>query len=101
MSLGYTSLYEGRSSSFDYEEGTTIRGLPVRFRIHQDFYPHQSYAKAEVFSPATLSWNEVAQVHWRRWAQYRSPAGNIAEYTEGIDDALNELNALADATLPR
>ena len=43
-----------------------IDGHAVRVRVHRDFYPHQSWATAEVLTPQ-LTWTELATTPASDW----------------------------------
>lgn len=40
----------------------------VRLTIKSDSYKFQSFARAEVWNPATLSWNQVHSIHYTEMA---------------------------------
>ena len=41
----------------------TTKGTRVRIIVKSDSVSFQSYAKAEVWSPAMMQWNNVADIH--------------------------------------
>lgn len=97
MQLHYSNVTFGQhDTTLDYAE--EVGGFKVRYKVRANFYEFQSWAKAEVWSPATLSWNEVATVAASSWWQ----AGATVNEEVGrdcVDDALVELQARVRATL--
>lgn len=43
-----------------------LDGHTIRVRVHRDFYPHQSWAAADVLTPA-LTWTELATAPASDW----------------------------------
>lgn len=73
-------------------------GYRVRYRIRLNTYSFQSYAKAEVWSPATLSWSEVVTIAPDTW--HTSPY-NTEESEAAVKVALMMLQGrLADFLAP-
>lgn len=50
----------------------TLGDFKVRLTIKSDSYKFQSFARAEVWNPATLSWNQVHSIHY---AEMATPEG--------------------------
>lgn len=46
----------------------------VRLTIKSDSYQFQSFARAEVWNPATLSWNQVHSIHY---SEMTTPEGLV------------------------
>ena len=63
MTAPYSSSLTTHRQGYDYSATyVTDEGVSVRVTIHTDAYEFQSRSKAEVWSPATLSWNEAAKL---------------------------------------
>ena len=50
----------------------SLGDFKVRLTIKSDSYQFQSFARAEVWNPATLSWNQVHSIHY---AEMATPEG--------------------------
>ncbi|AFN39616.1 hypothetical protein MP1412_45 [Pseudomonas phage MP1412] len=50
----------------------SLGDFKVRLTIKSDSYKFQSFARAEVWNPATLSWNQVHSIHY---AEMATPEG--------------------------
>jgi len=48
--------------SLEYDATYALRKRKVRVRIKRDAYDFQSYARAEVWYPKEMRWNQVAEV---------------------------------------
>jgi hypothetical protein len=78
-------------SGVDLEQAEVIGGHLVRFTVHHDrFIAPQSWAKAETWRPADVSWQPLATLHAHRWALHRE---------EGAQRGLDGLRAKAVAIL--
>lgn len=107
----YSNVIRSSSQSWDLDQQYTykvphpqsgdadpIATFEVRIRIHHDTsYAKQSRARAEVWSPATLSWNEVASFLPAEWADDTDTEVDTA--TSGLWYAWAELVARAEHTL--
>jgi hypothetical protein len=62
-------------------------GRKVRIRIRVESYEFQSYAVAEVLDPATMHWNQVADIHYSRIASLPGAANAKASPDFGPDEA--------------
>jgi hypothetical protein len=62
--------WDGQSADWQAEEQlSSLTNLRVRYRIHHDLsYSRQSHAIAQVWSTATMSWNEIASYPAGLWA---------------------------------
>ena len=73
----------------------SLGDFKVRLTIKSDSYQFQSFARAEVWNPATLSWNQVHSIHY---AEMATPEGlcyhpnksglNITHFTRDFDRLL-------------
>lgn len=59
-----------------------LDGHTIRVRVHRDFYPHQSWAAAEVLTPA-LTWTELATAPASDWHPTTRTVRTAA--TDGLD----------------
>lgn len=62
-----------------------LDGHTIRVRVHRDFYPHQSWAYAEVLTPA-LNWTELATAPASDWHPATpTPTPTARTATDGLD----------------
>lgn len=59
-----------------------LDGHTIRVRVHRDFYPQQSWAAAEILTPA-LTWTELATAPASDWHPATPKARTAA--TDGLD----------------
>jgi len=52
--------------SVNFTETVEIKGKKIRINIKSDAYDFQSYAKAQGFNPDTMTWTEVASIHFSK-----------------------------------
>ncbi|ASN83432.1 hypothetical protein [Deinococcus ficus] len=74
-------------------------GAKVRVNVVRDSVPFQSYARAEGFDPAAMTWNPIASIpHPRmtsRGLNGYEPAGNAAVQSQLISDSTELLRLAA------
>lgn len=83
---------QGTGTKRIYDVSSPRGGFVIKVEVYSDNYDFQSYARAEVWSPVSLTWNPIHSIHYSNMktrSGLTSRTGTSKEFTADVTTLLN------------